>query len=624
MATAIGDLVARLRMDTTGFRRPAKRATGTMRALGGAAGKIAGSLRGVTASLIGAGGLTYGFVRGGKAANQFAGAMRRSLAIMSDVSGEMRREMELTAQSVAFNTQFSAKEAAKAYFFLASAGMDAKASLAALPQVAFFAQAGNFDLATATDLATDAQSALGLKSKDAAKNLENLTYVTDVLTRANTLGNASIQQFSESLTNKAGAAAKVYGLSMESALSMLVAFADQGVKAGDAGTKFSIVLRDLTTRAILNAPAFEKLGVKIWEFGQLRKPFEMFRDLEKAMEGLSGQEKKIQLMDLGIPEKSVQATQMLLGTAQLMEDAEKKMHELGITSEGVAKDSLTKFDKAWDKVGASMGRIATEFFPPVLDGFAKLIELLAGSTEEFEKAGKKMNWFAEQGRNFGIGLQLIAAGLQSVGAKIDEFTGQAALDKLLKFKATREEARQERVDAARARRPDLQGMLFDEPDVSLGPGLTKILPGLRMARNELEAEFAKERERLIGEANMRAAAILEATRTPQERYQKKLKDIDLLLRVGALGEGGIMQDTAGRARKQAAADLARETGKPTGPRFAGAMERGSREAYSTIVQAGKGGEKTAKEHLRIAKQQLTETKNVVRKLDVQTVSIPSG
>ena len=54
----------------------------------------------------------------------------------------------------------SAKQAAEAYFYLASAGKTAAQSVALMPTVAKFATAGNFELALATDLLTDAQSAL--------------------------------------------------------------------------------------------------------------------------------------------------------------------------------------------------------------------------------------------------------------------------------------------------------------------------------------------------------------------------------------------------------------------------------------------------------------------------------
>src|SRR6056297_3127858 len=111
-----------------------------------------------------------------------------------------------------------------------------------MPQVAKFAQAGMFDMATATDIATDAQSALGLTSEDAAENLDNLTRVTDVFVKANTLANTSVQQISEALTNKAGAALRVVNKDVEEGAAVLALFADQGVKGADAGEKLNVVL----------------------------------------------------------------------------------------------------------------------------------------------------------------------------------------------------------------------------------------------------------------------------------------------------------------------------------------------------------------------------------------------
>ena len=106
-------------------------------------GTINKSMRAMTpfSSMFGMGltfGATAGLIKMGRAANDFEGAMNKSLAIMQDVGPKMRAEMERTAESVAYNTEFSAKQAGKAYFYLASAGMNAKQSLAALQQVAYF------------------------------------------------------------------------------------------------------------------------------------------------------------------------------------------------------------------------------------------------------------------------------------------------------------------------------------------------------------------------------------------------------------------------------------------------------------------------------------------------------
>jgi len=55
-----------------------------------------------------------------KSGMDFEDAMTKSLAIMSDVTPEIRKQMEDTAKDVINYTTFSATEAAEAYFFLAS------------------------------------------------------------------------------------------------------------------------------------------------------------------------------------------------------------------------------------------------------------------------------------------------------------------------------------------------------------------------------------------------------------------------------------------------------------------------------------------------------------------------
>jgi len=184
---------------------------------------------------------------------KFDGALVKSQAIMGDLTKAMEDDMADAARAVAKATTFSAEQAAESFFFLASAGLDAKSSIAALPSVAAFAQAGMFDMARATDLLTDAQSALGLTIKnDAVANMENMVKISDVLVRANTLANASVEQFSTALTTKAGAALKALGKDVEEGVAVLAAFADQGIKGELAGTQLGIVLRDLTTKAITN------------------------------------------------------------------------------------------------------------------------------------------------------------------------------------------------------------------------------------------------------------------------------------------------------------------------------------------------------------------------------------
>ena len=134
--------------------------------------------------------------------NEFAQGMASSLAIVDNVNAQTQARMELTAKQVAFHTRFSTADAAKSYFFLESAGLTVEQSIAALPVAAKFAQAGMFDMSLATNLLTDAQSALGLTVDDSAQNMRNMMVVSDALVAANTLANASVEQFSKALTDQ--------------------------------------------------------------------------------------------------------------------------------------------------------------------------------------------------------------------------------------------------------------------------------------------------------------------------------------------------------------------------------------------------------------------------------------
>jgi TP901 family phage tail tape measure protein len=311
-----------------------------------------------------AGAAVASFTRSGvKNFLSFDDAMTSSLAIMGDISGPMRQKMESAARGIAKETRFSADQVAEGYFFLASAGLDAAQSMAALPQVAAFATAGNFDLARATDLATDAQSALGLTSDDAATNLDNLTRVTDVFVRANTLANTSVEQISEAMTNKAGAAMRSVGMDIEEGAAVLAAFADQGVKGAEAGTQFAIVLRDLQTKALGNKEEFAKLGVSVFDAdGEMRNMADIVGDLEGLLAGMSDEQKKATLAQLGFSDKSMGALQTLLGTSDAIRGYEEELRSASGVTEEVADKQLQSFQAQWDlakskitDVGISLG-----------------------------------------------------------------------------------------------------------------------------------------------------------------------------------------------------------------------------------------------------------------------------
>lgn len=292
-----------------------------------------------TAPLLAAGGAAVKF------SSDFNSAMTESTAIMGDLSDTMRTQMETTAREVAKSSTFGATQAAQAYYFLVSAGMDAAQSMAALPQVAAFAQAGAFDLARATDLLADAQSALGLRSKDTAENLASLARVSDVLVKANILSNASVEQFSESLTNKAGAALRLLGKDVEEGVAVLAAFADQGLKGMAAGESLSIVLRDLQTASIKQREEFDKAGIAVFDAaGNMRNLADIIGELERVLGSMSDEQRRATLTTLGFQDQSVQALQALIGTSDAIRTYETELRKAGGITDEVAKKQLKSFN----------------------------------------------------------------------------------------------------------------------------------------------------------------------------------------------------------------------------------------------------------------------------------------
>ena len=101
-------------------------------------------------------------------------------------------ELSKAAREAGKNTEWSASEAAEALNYMALAGYNAEKSIKTLPTVLNLASAGALDLARASDMITDAMSALGL-------NTENVGDFADVLVKASQKANASVGEFGEAI-----------------------------------------------------------------------------------------------------------------------------------------------------------------------------------------------------------------------------------------------------------------------------------------------------------------------------------------------------------------------------------------------------------------------------------------
>ena len=335
----------------------------------------------------------------------FDAKMTESAAIMGDLSSKTMARMSAAAIDVSEVTQKSAGDAAESYFFLASAGLDAAQSIAALPQVARFAQAGMFDMATATSLAIDAQSALGLKVKDATENLRNLTRVTDVLVRANQLANANVQQFSEALTNKLAARLRMLNIPLEEGVGLLASLAEQGVKGKRAGQGLTIVLRDLAAGAVRNEEAFKHLGIRVFDAqGSFRNTADIIADFEDALGGMSDREKAVAFETLHINKRAQDFLNVLIGNSRAVREFTGELKNAGGATEEVADKQLKTLNRQLDLLHNNVQNVKIQLGGLIGPELSRDVEALRFVMNDLSNALADLNREAEAGRgDRGIG-----------------------------------------------------------------------------------------------------------------------------------------------------------------------------------------------------------------------------
>jgi TP901 family phage tail tape measure protein len=306
---------------------------------------------------------------------EFDDKMTGSLAIMENVTPTMRKQMEDLAKTISERSKTSADDLAESYFYLASAGMDAQQSISSLSQYEKFAVAGRFTMIKATELLADAQTALGLRSQDNIKNLQNLTRVSDVLVKADTIANATVEQFAKSLTTKAGNALRLLNKDVEEGVAILAAYAAQGVKAELAGERLYIVLRDLERTSRTNAKAWEYFGITVYDsHGKMRKVSDVLRQLETVMHGMSDQERAATFALLGFQDRSVAAIKGLIGMSDAIDGYETQLRSATGFTDQVANKQLASLKSQMAMVQNQVHNIAIDIGQLLLPTIKRVIE----------------------------------------------------------------------------------------------------------------------------------------------------------------------------------------------------------------------------------------------------------
>lgn len=219
--------------------------------------------------------------------SQVAATMGYSLDdIANNVNGaaDTMNTLRDFAQEMGSTTAFSASEAADALNYMALAGYDAEKSMDMLPKVLNLAAAGGMDLARASDMVTDASSALGLDTEQTAEMIDKMAV-------AASKSNTSVEQLGDAILTVGGTAKMMSGGTTELSAALGI-LADNGTKGAEGGTKLRNILLSLGAPTDKAAAMMETLGVSAYDAdGNMRPLQDTFADLNSAMSEMTDAEK---------------------------------------------------------------------------------------------------------------------------------------------------------------------------------------------------------------------------------------------------------------------------------------------------------------------------------------------
>ena len=206
---------------------------------------------------------------------------------MSKLNGESVNTMAALkdlAKEMGSKTAFSASECAQALNYLALAGYNTQEMADTLPTVLNLAAAGGIDLAAASDMVTDAMSALGMETKSANK-------MVDQMAKTASSTNTSVAQLGEGILTIGATAKSVKGGTAElnTALGIL---ANNGIKAAEGGTHLRNIILSLQSPTDKATDTLKALNIAVFDSeGNMRSLNDILGDLNTSMKDMTSEEK---------------------------------------------------------------------------------------------------------------------------------------------------------------------------------------------------------------------------------------------------------------------------------------------------------------------------------------------
>ena len=304
---------------------------------------------------------------------------------VSELNGESVNTVEALralAKQMGSETAFSASECADAMNYLALAGYDTQEIYDTLPTVLNLAAAGGIDLASASDMVTDAMSALGMETSEADT-------MVDQMSKTASTTNTSVAQLGEAILTIGATAKTVKGGTAElnTALGIL---ANNGIKGAEGGTHLRNVILALQSPTDKAAACMESLGVEVYDSeGNMRSLNDILGDLNTSMDGMTSAEKQNIISSIFNKTDLAAVNSLLSNTGDSWDSLQQSITESGGAAQQMADTQLdnlsgqiTILKSALEGLAISFGEILMPKIRAAAKKIQEFVDKLNGMNDE--------------------------------------------------------------------------------------------------------------------------------------------------------------------------------------------------------------------------------------------------
>ena len=214
-----------------------------------------------------------------KTAADFDSAMSKVAAVSGATGDELDAPRD-KAREMGAKTKFSASEAADAMNYMAMAGWKTNDMLSGIEGIMNLAAASGEDLASTSDIVTDALTAFGLSASDSG-------HFADILAAASSNANTNVSMMGETFKYVAPVLGSL-GYSAEDSAIAIGLMANAGIKSSQAGTALRSAITNLAKPTDTVASAMEQYGISLTDSsGKMYSLRELMEQLRQKLGGLS-------------------------------------------------------------------------------------------------------------------------------------------------------------------------------------------------------------------------------------------------------------------------------------------------------------------------------------------------